>query len=287
LKRAAWFRYSLAGPILQAMLEFAPSIARTAARLLGAAAMVLAVGCSGAAGPTCGSGAASGNCTRVLFLGNSFTYVNDLPATFAQLAQSGGRPVQVAMVANGGETLAQHAASPDSLGKIASQGWTYVVLQEQSDTPDTAAGRAYMYPAAQTLSGKAEAAGAVPMLFMTWAHKDGEPTAGMPTYESMQQQIDAAYIEIAQQLHVPVAPVGYTWYMVRHDHPEISMWQDDGIHPTQAGTYLAACVFYASIFRQSPEGLSFHGGVSDAQAQILQAEAGQHVLDLSAEWGLR
>jgi hypothetical protein len=65
------------------------------------------------------------------------------------------------------------------------------------------------------------------------------------------------------------------------------MWQDDGIHPTQAGTYLAACVFYASIFRQSPEGLSFHGGVSDAQAQVLQAEAGQHVLDLSAEWGLR
>ncbi len=96
------------------------------------AAIVLGVlflaGCSGSAGPTCGTGA----CTRVLFLGNSFTYVNDLPSTFAQLAESAGRPVQVAMVAGGGETLAQHAASSDSLDKIASQGWTYVVLQEQS-----------------------------------------------------------------------------------------------------------------------------------------------------------
>ena len=88
-------------------------------------------------------------------------------------------------------------------------------------------------------------------------------------------------------MRVPVAPVGYTWYQVRHDHPEIVLWQDDGVHPTPAGTYLAACVFYASIFRQSPVGLSFRGGVSDAQAQVLQAEAGQHVLDLSEEWGLR
>jgi hypothetical protein len=262
----------------------ARSRARTWVWLLACLGLLVVAGCSGAAGSSCGAGA----CTRVLFLGNSFTYVNDLPSTFAQLAESAGRPVQVAMVANGGETLGQHAASSDSLGEIASQGWTYVVLQEQSETPATAAGRDdYTYPAANTLAHRAEAAGAVPLLFMTWAHRDGLPDAGLPTYEAMQQQIDAAYLLIAEELNVPVAPVGFTWYVVRHDHPDIDLWQDDGVHPSVAGTYLAACVFYASIFRQSPEGLSFHGGISSEQALALQAEAEDNVVKLQAQWGLR
>jgi hypothetical protein len=83
-----------------------------------------------------------------------------------------------------------------------------------------------------------------------------------------------------------VAPVGYTWLHVHMDHPEVNLWQDDGSHPTAAGTYLAACVFYASIFRRSPDGLSYHGDVSSAEAQILQQEAAQHVLDMQAQWGL-
>ncbi|MGD0765413.1 MAG: SGNH/GDSL hydrolase family protein [Dehalococcoidia bacterium] len=240
--------------------------------------------CSASAGSTCGTGA----CTRVLFLGNSFTYVNDLPSTFAHLAESAGRPVQVAMVANSSETLAQHAASSDSLDKIASQGWSYVVLQEQSETPATDIGRDdYTYPAAETLADRAEAVGAVPLLFMTWAHKGGLPASGLPTYEAMQQQINAAYLDIAEELNVPVAPVGFTWYMVRLDHPDINLWQDDGSHPNRAGTYLAACVFYASIFRESPEGLSFHGGISGEQARAIQAEAGNIVLNAQKQWGLR
>ncbi|MGA2284836.1 MAG: SGNH/GDSL hydrolase family protein [Dehalococcoidia bacterium] len=258
--------------------------ARIMARFIACVSLMVVAGCSGSAGPTCGARA----CTRVLFLGNSFTYVNHLPSTFAHLAESAGRPVQVALVANGGETLAQHAASPASLDKIASQGWTYVVLQEQSETPATAIGRDdYTYPAAGALAGRAEEAGAAPLLFMTWAHKAGLPASGLPTYEAMQQQIDAAYLLIAGELNVPVAPVGFTWYMVRHDHPDIELWQDDGNHPSRAGTYLAACVFYASIFPQTPEGLSFHGGLSDEQAHALQAEANDNVLKLQTRWGLR
>jgi len=277
------WRRAISSRIGEAGLAACSRRARTVAWLIVCASLVVVTDCSGSAGPACGTGA----CTRVLFLGNSFTYVNHLPSTFAELAESAGRPVQVAMVANGGETLAQHAASSDSLGKIASQGWTYVVLQEQSETPATAVGRDdYTYPAASALASRAEAAGAVPLLFMTWAHKDGLPASGLSTYEAMQRQIDAAYLLIAEELNVPVAPVGPTWYMVSHDHPDIDLWQDDGSHPSRAGTYLAACVFYASIFRESPEGLSFHGGISDQQARTLQAEASENVL-LQTQWGPR
>ena len=261
------------------------ALLRPTAAVAACLVLLLAVGCSGVSGPTCGTGAGAGNCTRILFLGNSYTYVNDLPSTFAKLAQSGGHPVQVDVIANGGETLAQHAASSDDLNKIASQRWSYVVLQEQSDTPATDGGRAYMYPAARALAADVEAAEAMPLFFMTWAHKDGAPSAGQD-YEAMQEQIDGAYLNISKELGVPVAPVGYTWAMVRHDHPDIGLWQDDGSHPTAAGTYLAACVFYASVFRRSPAKLSFHGGVSDEQAGLLQDEAGSWVLDMKSEWGL-
>jgi hypothetical protein len=258
---------------------------RTAAGLLACLGLLFVAGC-GKATPTCSPGTA--DCTRVLFLGNSYTYVNDLPSTFAELAQSGGHPVEVAMVANGGETLDQHASSPESLDRIAAGGWTYVVLQEQSQMPATAAGRdCCMYPAVRSLAQRVELAGTWPLLFMTWAHRDGMPDAGLPGYESMQSQIDGAYSVIARELDVPVAPVGFTWWAVRRDHPEIALWSDDGSHPSKAGTYLAACVFYVAVFRRSPIGLSFHGGISGEDAAILQAEADANVLVLQEEWGLR
>jgi hypothetical protein len=236
--------------------------------------------------PTCPANAAA--CTRVLFLGNSYTYVNDLPATFGKLANSAGRQVEVSVVANGGETLADHAASPDSTARIAAERWNYVVLQGQSEETATASGlKYYTEPAARTLAARAEAAGAIPMLFMTWAHRDGLPSAGMPDYQSMQRAVDSAYLQLATELKVPVAAVGYAWWFVRQDHPKISMWQDDGSHPTAAGTYLAACVFYASIFRQSPVGIGFHGGLSDGDAKVLQDEANQRVFDPTWDWGLR
>jgi len=265
-------------------LQLTRQVALAVARLIACLSLVVVAGCGGSTAPTCGIGA----CTRVLFLGNSYTFVNDLPLTFARLAESAGRPVEVAMIADGGETLAEHAASAGDLDRIASGAWTYVVLQEQSTTPATPAGRDhYMYPAASTLAARVEEVGAVPLLFMTWAHKDGLPEAGLPNYEAMQQQIDAAYLLVAEDLRVPVAPVGFAWYMVGQDHPEIELWQGDGSHPSPAGTYLAACVFYAAIFRENPEGLSFHGGISDEQALALQTAAEDNVLKLQAVWGLR
>jgi hypothetical protein len=222
-----------------------------------------------------------------LFLGNSYTYVNDLPTTFAELAVAGGHNVETGMVANGGETLAQHAAATETLDKISSASWSFVVLQEQSEIPATSAGRTQqMYPAARSLSARVEAIGAQPMFFLTWAHRDGIAVSGLGNYEAMQLAIGDGYTGIADELRVPVAPVGLTWFVVRREHPEIAMWQDDGSHPSPAGTYLAACVFYAAIFRQSPADSSYAGGLSSHDAGALQAEAAMSVLDNPAHWGL-
>lgn len=226
-------------------------------------------------------------CKRILFIGNSYTFVNDLPATLAKLAESGGKRIETGMAATGGWTLAQHAQSTETLDKIKSSKWDFVVLQEQSQIPASEQARnTGMYPAARTLVAKIHAAGATPMFFVTWAHHKGWPDNGLNGYEAMQLQIDEGYVRIAQELNAPLAPVGFAWYKYWRQNPQMNLWQNDGTHPNESGTYLAACVFYAALYRQSPEGLSYRGNLSADEAKILQKIAADTVLKEPGRWNL-
>ncbi len=226
-------------------------------------------------------------CEKILFIGNSYTFVNNLPDVFTRLAESGGHRVETGMSASGGWTLADHANSSETLKQINSQKWNFVILQEQSQIPANQSDRNnQMYPAARTLAGKIRAAGAVPVLFMTWAHRDGWPENGIPTYESMQLQINEGYLMLGQELKVRIAPVGYAWMEMRQQNPQFNLWQDDGIHPNEKGTYFAACVFYAAIYGESPEGLSYRFGLSKGDAQLLQKIAAEIVLKNTERWNI-
>jgi hypothetical protein len=212
-------------------------------------------------------------CVRVLFLGNSYTYVNDLPGMFRHLAHAGGRNVATGMVANGGETLAQHAASADSLAAITGSHWQYVVLQEQSEIPALAsAWQSEMYPAARSLVDAVRGTGATPVLLETWAHQAGLATAGLDN-AGMQAAIDAGYETLGNDLGVTVVPAGQAWAAARRIDPTIVLWQSDGSHPSVAGTYLVACVVYARLFGASPVGLGDTEGLPLDVALSLQAVA--------------
>jgi len=251
-------------------------------RALLVAALVVATGGCSAGHDTCGG---AGTCTRLLFIGNSYTYANDLPGTFVELAHAGGHAVATDSVAEGGATLADALASSATTDKLAATAWDFVVLQEQSEIPSVAQFREQqMFPAARSLVAEVKAAGATPVFFMTWAHQDGWPEDGLPDYLSMQRQIDLAYVTIAQQLAVPEAPVGYAWSAVNRADPALTLWQDDGSHPTTAGTYLAACVFYATIFHQTPSGIAWTDGLSSHDAGVLQAAATTSVESPAQAW---
>lgn len=216
---------------------------------------------------------------HILFIGNSYTYVNDLPGTLTQLACSGGHKIETDMAAQGGWTLADHAASTQTLDKLVQKKWDLVILQEQSEIPAMENYRAQsMYPAVRSLVSKIRGIGPEPLLFITWAHSDGLPSAGYQSYFDMQNQLDVGYKEIAKELGVQVVPVGEAWMQGRLQLNPIDLWQADGSHPNEKGTYLAACVFYATIFQQSPEGLSYRGSLSQETAQTLQTLAANTVL---------
>jgi Domain of unknown function (DUF4886) len=238
------------------------------------------------ANPGCEPGRPSA-CTRVFFIGNSYTSVNDLPTTFADLAWSGGHRVETGVQAPGGWTLADHDSATSTDEALTGSKWNFVVLQEQSEIPSVQRLReANMYPAARDLIAKARSAGARPMFFLTWGHRNGWPAMSLPDYASMQSALDDGYLFIAAQQNAEVAPVGEAWRSLFDQESAPDLWQDDGSHPTEKGTYLAACVFYASIFLESPAGLEYHAGLSDMDASQAQNAAAATVLGDPSKWRL-
>ena len=224
-------------------------------------------------------------CTRVLFIGNSYTTVNDLPGVFAGLARSGGHRVETKSAAVDGWTLANHADSAATASALAAGGWHIVVLQEQSQIPAIEEFRqTQMYPAARRLISSIRNQGARPLFYLTWGRSDGWPETGMPTYASMQSAIDDGYLAIAADQRVAIAPVGDAWATLVTRGGGPPLWQQDGSHPSEAGTYLAACVFYATIFRESPKGLAYHGSLTAEVAAMIQSVAAETVLADPAKW---
>jgi hypothetical protein len=101
----------------------------------------------------------------------------------------------------------------------------------------------------------------------------------------MQLQINQGYMTIANELITPVAPVGYAW-LTAWLQSLVGFMAGGGSHPTEQGTYLAACVFYAVIFRQSSENNSYQAHLPAAIAHYLQTVATNIVLSNPPQWNL-
>lgn len=271
-----------------------PFHAPARARLLVAVLVVAILGVGGwvlyvraTSNPGCEVPRAASACTRIFFIGNSYTSVNDLPTMFSNLAWSGGHRVETAVRAPGGWTLLDHSHSSDTKDVIASSRWDIVVLQEQSEIPAVESLRqSFLYPGARDLVPAIRDDGARPMFFVTWGHRNGSPVNGLPDYSAMQSALDEGYLFIAHEQNAAVAPVGLAWASIVNQGGETGLWQDDGSHPTNKGTYLAAAVFYAAVFLESPVGLKFQAGLSPADAGQAQKAAADTVLADEARWGL-
>jgi hypothetical protein len=231
--------------------------------------------------------------TSVLFIGNSYTNANDLPGTFQQLALSLGDTVNVAVSAPGGFTLATHTAYGPTQDAIDAQPWDFVVLQEQGQYGALIAEGAVSTWSAWSLCNAIESnyECTMPVFFMTWGWESGAPVSclsfpSMCTYEGMQQNLREGYIQLATDNDAYTAPVGVAWKQVRYDHPTIDLYQADGSHPTAEGTYLAACVFYCTVYKQPCTGAPFLSTVAPATATILQDIATATVLDSLDAWNL-
>ena len=237
-------------------------------------------------------GSSAQDSVSVLFIGNSYTYYNDLPTMLSNLAISLGDQVYSDSHTPGGTTLANHASNAIVYDKLNDQAWDFVVLQAQSQEPS--------FPDAQvdanTLPYAIQLADSIyannfcteALFFMTWGRENGDPQWTLiSTFDGMNARLRSAYMRFSDSVQGAVSPVGSAWKYIRDTEPSIGLYAGDGSHPSYAGSYLAACTFYASVFRKSPVGAPFIGTLDPLVAEKLQMAAELTVLDSLEQWNLR
>lgn len=215
---------------------------------------------------------------RILFIGNSYTASNDLPGAVEALAKSAGHPVEADARAPGGWWLRDHIASAESLDAITTGEFDFVVLQEQSmvpAAPDLA--ETESRPAAVDLATRARGEGASVVFFMTWGHRNGSADVGHSSYQSMQVAVANTYYQLGTISVSEVAPVGAAWWMALHERPDITLYQQDGSHPSPGGTYLAAVVLTGTLLPVHPDEFDTDLGLDPDHAAALRGFASRAI----------
>lgn len=235
---------------------------------------------------------------RVLFIGNSYTYFNNSPEVFAELARAAapGREIETRMIAVPGATLISLWEGQEARQALRSSKWDYVVLQDQSQLGDGLRDGKFVVNAptllhwgARLFDGEIRKAGARTVILLTWSRLD-EP--------DQQADLTYAYDSIARELGAILVPVGPAWQRVRQEDPGISLYFEDGSHPSPAGSYLMACVLVKSLLQNSardlPASVSGHpvdnAGEIDMTRKVLlvslpseQARRIQDIAEFAAE----
>lgn len=241
-------------------------------------------------------GFSQGITKRVLFLGNSYTYVNDLPTMLANLANADGNTLIKDQNTPGGYQLVQHAANAVTISKIFSQDWDFVVLQEQSQKPSFSdaqvASDVYPYAAQLDSMIKQNNSCTKTAFFMTWGRKYGDQMncASYPpvcTFLGMQARLRKSYLEMGYNHDAPVAPVGEAFKNSMTADSSIDLYSSDYSHPSVYGSYLAACVFYATLYQKTPVGVNWRPSAIDSlEADFLQNIAHNTVFDSLTTWNI-
>jgi len=210
---------------------------------------------------------------RVLFIGNSLTEANELPAVVETLSrQAGGTPISTASVVVGGFSLEDHWNQGTARRRIAEGGWSVVVLQQgPSSLPES---QVNLRQWTTRFDAVIRASGARTALYMVWPESDR-----LDAFDA----VSRSYTRAAESVNGMLFPVGEAWRGAWRRDADVPLYGPDGFHPTPTATYLAALVIYQQITGRSPVGLPAWSQISANRALLLQEAA----LEANAQFGRR
>jgi hypothetical protein len=219
---------------------------------------------------------------RVLFVGDSLTFVNGLPRLLHDMAADdpAGPQIYTAMFGAGGAWLSDFIDDQRLRDLIGEHAWNDVVLQENSNIPDEWQPGTLGWTT--VLPNWVAADHARTVLFQTWAHTMGDSYFAGDTRASMQLRIDHNIARVGRLVDAPVAPVGQVWNDATADLPSTRLYEVDGVHPSIAGSYLAAAVFYRALTGRPSSESFFTAGLPEVQARALRELADRDTTPLSS-----
>jgi hypothetical protein len=221
----------------------------------------------------------------ILFIGNSLTSTNDLPAMLVNIAAADpGNPVQLVVkaVTHPGVTLGYMLTDTDALAWAQANPTDYVVLQEGSawyEAPE------WVEDARQSALAWRDALApskARLILFASWADLDGSRNYTDPTYccygktfKEVTGDSQRATRALAQELGMSEVEVARSYYFAVEAGAR-DLVQGDLHHPGRAGTYLAALTFYRYFTKRSGAATTYRPwGMTAAEAAVLVQASGR------------
>ncbi len=239
---------------------------------------------------------AAGDTTRVLFIGNSFTYVSDVPGLAKGFATAAGFPMKYLMHAPGGISVGDtaqgteaHMNNPTVFSLIRSDNWDYVSLQDNQGRfvrgygvfPDPAAYKVIEGHIKIKDSIKINHPCAHVLWFAGWAFKNGYPGIAT-TGKELIDNIYGNYNYLQDTAGEIISPIGMAWKTAIDSLPAVDLWGPDEAHQSLAGSYLTAAVIFTTIFRVHTEYIDFDGGLDSVTARTLRRIAWRTVIDSMA-----
>ena len=214
----------------------------------------------------------SGAQLRVLFIGNSLTYDNDLPALTAQVAAStDAAPMVVGRVIRGGYSLGDHWAEGTAQTMIRQGKWDVIVLQQgPSALPES---QADLLASTRKFSDLAGQHGARVALLMVWPES---------TRPAARDSVRMSYTNAAAAVGGILVPAGEAWRAAWRRDDSLELYSGDGFHPALMGSYLAALSLFEQLYGRTPVGVT-GGAVPAGKVAMLQAAAAE----ADAEFGRR
>ena len=214
---------------------------------------------------------------KALFIGNSYTYFNDLPALFKALAEENGKELAVDSVTKGGWKLHQYLDVENEYSEklrslLESEHFDVAFLQEQSVLPiiDFDAFESGVTRLTECLKSHVDRI----ILYETWGRKEGSQKLIEQnwTRSGMTDALSAAYHRVGDALGHKVSPVGEAFLALNTENPDIELFNPDRTHPSYTGSCLAAAVHYKTLFGEKPEhleSLSLSSDVLEAVKAVL------------------
>lgn len=183
---------------------------------------------------------------KVLFLGNSHTYYNDLPALFKKICRECGKEVEVGMIASPGVTYEWHLTQYTDLRfALVHGGYDYIIMQQAAHEPCPS--KEETIRDAGRIIEMARAQGVKVIQTLPWARLD------IP--EEFEKMKDI-YYTLCEKYDVKLNPVGHVFENILKENPDIRLHWFDGAHAGPYGSYANALTTYKTIFGDSIENAS-------------------------------
>jgi hypothetical protein len=190
---------------------------------------------------------------RILFIGNSLTYSNDLPSMVRRIGELDGRKIETAMVASPNYSLEDHLLSERSRRALLRGGkWDIVVLQQGPSSLDES--RRMLLRDSERVRHLLPDGTKVAIL-MVWPDE-----RRIRVFDRVIESHRLA----AEAVKGVLIPAGSAWHRIVKDGGGAALYSKDGFHPTIAGTYLVALATYRALVGPLPDAAITMQGASKA-----------------------